>query len=109
MWHRSTNLFQIPRLLLRLISLLEEHNQLQRELILRVSGSPSLTPSRNSGLAFTKPPYGSDIPKTGTTTRRRTASDVWQRTPLSETVEQQRLANEREDAASQPLDPDPNP
>lgn len=87
----------IVRLLSRLVLLLEENNDLLRELHLRTTGHSPLVPRRrNSGwYPPTAPP-----PREGS--RVRSGTDVWQRTPPSATASQQSALHSREAAASQP-------
>ena len=78
MWTR------VPHQLARIIALLEEQTQ-----ILRSLGGPA-------------PIGGARWRTPNTVTRLRGASDVWQRTPLTENVFNARDRSEREAAASPP-------
>ena len=83
--------------LARIVTLLEEQNQLMRELHVALIGRPAMTPR-------TKLVEGG---------RRRTASDVSQRTPRTETQQWEAENRIRQDAASTPIpsfeNGDPNP
>ena len=91
------NPLRISPLLARIVRLLEEQNALLRELHLTTTGHHALTPSRATR-AVGAPKDG----KTPPNSPRKTASDVWQRTPLSSTQREARENLERERAASQP-------
>lgn len=72
----------------RIVVLLEEQNTLLREVHLALTGTHAKT--------FRPSMDGNRTP------RVRTGSDVWQRTPLTEQVQQDREIAAREDAARAP-------
>lgn len=91
MWKTIKAPLRVVGLLTRIVSLLEEQNQLIRELHLHTTGHHAKATARPS------PP---------TTVRRLTVADVWQRTSPTEIEQRQIMQRIREDLASRPLDGD---
>ena len=82
------NPLRIIPLLSRIVQLQEEQNALLRELYVTLTGHHALTTRRST-----------PSPRV---TRLRTASDVWQRTPLTVSKQQARDLARRETAARPP-------
>lgn len=91
MWAMLTRLVMAPmrslNRLARIVTLLEEQNQLTRELLVALTGRPAMTPKTRLAVVG----------------RKRTASDVSQRTPLSETQQWEAENRIQQDAASTPI------
>ena len=81
---------RIVGLLARIVALLDEQNQILRELHLRLTGSHALAPKRG-------------LPTVPSPPRIRTGSDVFVRIPLTEAELQDRALRSRSVAASQPV------
>lgn len=104
MWTRLKRNVMAPMRLLGMLHQIQvqqqETNLLLRELLLALTGKLPRTGVRGLG---SRPVATPDPPTTGSTIRKRTASDVWTRTEPKSPQEQAR--SEREAAAEQPLDP----
>lgn len=89
---------RIASLLTRIVRLLEENNDLLRDLHLKNTGRHSLVPRRSLG-TFPSTPL---VRHAGN--RVKSGTDVWQHTPPSEIALQEKHMRSHEAAASQPTD-----